>query len=70
MASSNDYGEKGDEVFDDLELDRNALPNDPRIDEIVNEHMNELGAHLTNSEDRDRVPGVAVAVRKDEKSYT
>lgn len=67
MASSNVYGEKVDDAFDDLELDPSALPKDPRIDKILNEHMNELGAHLTNSEDRDRVPGVAVAVRKDEK---
>jgi len=49
------------------ELDRNALPNDPRIDAIVNRHLDELRAELTNSEDRDRLPGVAVAVRKENR---
>lgn len=46
-----------------LNLDRNALPNEPRIDKIVNEIISELGARLINPEDRDRLPGVAVAVR-------
>lgn len=56
--------EKPEDELDELfNLDRNAPPNDPRIDEIVNLHMSELGAHLTRHKDRDRVPGVAVAVR-------
>jgi CubicO group peptidase (beta-lactamase class C family) len=50
-----------------LNLDRNALPNEPRIDKIVNDIISELGAQLTNPEDRDRLPGVAVAVRLNRK---
>ena len=57
MASRKVHREKPEDALDDLfNLDRNALPNDPRIDEIVNQHMSELGAHLTNPKDRDRVP--------------
>ena len=68
MASRKVHRKNPEDALDDLfNLDRNALPNDPRVDEIVNEHMSELRAQLTNSEDRDRVPGVAVAVRKDKK---
>src|SRR5687768_11094028 len=60
--------EESEDTLDELYiLVRNALPNDPWIDERVNEHMNELRAQLTHTEDRDRVPGVAVAVRKDHK---
>jgi hypothetical protein len=29
-----------------LNLDQNALPNEPRIDKIVNEIISELGARL------------------------
>jgi CubicO group peptidase (beta-lactamase class C family) len=39
---------------------RKRLPRDPRIDEIVNNYLAQLYAPL---KDRDRVPGVAVAVR-------
>jgi CubicO group peptidase (beta-lactamase class C family) len=39
---------------------RKRLPRDPRIDEIVNNYLSKLYAHV---KDRDRVPGVAVAVR-------
>ena len=42
---------------DPLSLDLNAPPINPQIDKIVHD--------LTNSKDRDRVPGVAVVVRKD-----
>jgi CubicO group peptidase (beta-lactamase class C family) len=66
MASRKVHREKPEDDLDQLfDLDRNALPNDPRIDEIVNGRMSELRAQLTNSEDRDRIPGLAVAVRKD-----
>jgi CubicO group peptidase (beta-lactamase class C family) len=68
MASKKVHREKPEDGIEDLfNLDRNALPNDPRIDEIVNQRMSELRAQLTNSEDRDRVPGAAVAVRKGKK---
>jgi CubicO group peptidase (beta-lactamase class C family) len=64
MASRKVHREKPDDDLDELfNLDRNALPNDPRVDEIVNQHMSELGAHPTKGKNRDRVPGVAVAVR-------
>jgi len=68
MASRKVHGEKPEDGLDDLfNLDRNALPNDPRIDKIVNGYMYRLGAHLTNPEARHRVPGVAVAVRQGKK---
>lgn len=62
------YSEKLKEGLEDLyNLDRNALPNDPLVDAVVNQRMNELRAQLAKSEDRNRIPGVAVAVRKDKK---
>lgn len=68
MASLKVQTEKLKDGLDDLyNLDRNTLPNDPRVDAIVNQHMNELRSEMTNSEDRDRIPGVAVVVRKDKK---
>ena len=68
MASRKVHREKPEDDLDELfNLDRNALPNDPRIDEIINQHMSELRAFKTNPKDRDRVPGAAVAVRKDKK---
>jgi CubicO group peptidase (beta-lactamase class C family) len=68
MASRKVPREKPTDGLDDLyELDRNALPNDPRIDAIVNQHMDELRKEMPNSEDRDRIPGLAVAIRKDKK---
>jgi len=42
-----------------LHIDLNAPPINPRIDKIVND--------LINPNDRDRIPGVAVAVRKQNK---
>jgi CubicO group peptidase (beta-lactamase class C family) len=66
MASRKVHKEKSKGSLDELfDLDRNALPNDPRIDEIVNQHLSELRAHLTK--DGDPVPGAAVAVRKGKK---
>ena len=68
MASRKVHREKPEDALDDLyNLDRNALPKDPRIDKIVNAYMYGLGAHLTNPEDRHRVPGAAVVVRKGKK---
>jgi CubicO group peptidase (beta-lactamase class C family) len=54
--------EEEEHLFDDLDLDRNPPPKDPRVDELVNEHMHELGARLPKGKDRERVPGAAVAV--------
>jgi CubicO group peptidase (beta-lactamase class C family) len=68
MASRKVHSESPKDSLDELyELDRNALPNDPRVDAIINTHMDALRAELTKPEDRDRIPGVAVAVRKDKK---
>jgi CubicO group peptidase (beta-lactamase class C family) len=44
--------------------DLNALPNDPRVDRTLNRYMYALGAYLKNQEDRSRVPGAAVLVRR------
>lgn len=44
-------------VLNPLKIDLNAPPVDPRIDKIVND--------LINPQDRERVPGVALMVRKD-----
>jgi len=68
MASRKVHRTKPEDGLDNLyNLDRNALPRDPQIDKIVNRYMYGIGAHLTNPEDRHRVPGVAVAVRKGKK---
>ena len=68
MAARKVHREKPEDGLDDLfNMDRNALPKDPRIDKIVNGYVYELGAHLTNPKGRHRVPGAAVAVRKGKK---
>jgi len=65
MASRKVHRERPDKALDELfDLDRNALPKDPRIDEIVNGYMYGLGADLPNPKDRHRVPGAAVVVRQ------
>jgi CubicO group peptidase (beta-lactamase class C family) len=51
--------------FEGLSLDRNSLPSDQRIDEIINNHLHKLAARLPRSKGRERMPGVAVVVRKD-----
>ena len=68
MVSTKVHRGKPPDGLDDLfNLDRNALPKDPRIDKIVNRYMYSLGGYLTNPKDRHRVPGAAVAVRKGRK---
>jgi CubicO group peptidase (beta-lactamase class C family) len=47
--------------------DLNALPNDPRVDAIVNKYVHSLAGYLPNKEDRSRFPGGAVMVREDDK---
>jgi CubicO group peptidase (beta-lactamase class C family) len=59
MASRKVHREYPEDDQNPLNVDLNAPPIDPRIDKIVND--------LTNPKDRDRVPGVAVMVRKDQK---
>src|SRR4030095_2104238 len=58
MASKKAYRYPEDH-YNPLDVDLNAPPINPEIDTIVNE--------LTNPKGRDRVPGVAVVVRKDNK---
>jgi CubicO group peptidase (beta-lactamase class C family) len=65
MTSRKVPRQKSSYSCDDLNLDRNSLPNDSRIDEIVINSMHKLGARLPRSKDRERMPGAAVAVRKD-----
>lgn len=67
MASRKVHGEEEVDIFDDLDFEKNPLPKDSRVDEIVNEYMRELGAQLPRHEDRERIPGVAVAVRQGKK---
>ena len=68
MTSRRVHRKNPQNALDDLfDFDVNAQPTDPRIDQIVNGHMYGLGAHLTNPKDRERVPGVAVVVRKGKK---
>src|SRR5437588_476310 len=59
MASKQVHREYPKDNSNPLNVDLNAPPIDTQIDKIVND--------LTNPNDRDRVPGVAVAVRKDKK---
>ena len=67
MASRKVPREKLLDSLYNLDRDRNGPPNDPRIDAIVNAHMDELAAQLNNPKDRDRIPGAAVVVRKDKE---
>ncbi|HUQ32330.1 MAG TPA: serine hydrolase domain-containing protein [Pyrinomonadaceae bacterium] len=59
MASRKAGGEYPEDDCNPLNVDLNAPPINPQIDKIVN--------RLTNPRDRDRVPGVAVMVRKGRK---
>jgi CubicO group peptidase (beta-lactamase class C family) len=57
MASRKVHGEYRDDGVNRLNVDLSAPPINPQIDKIVND--------LTNPHNRERVPGVAVVVRKD-----
>jgi CubicO group peptidase (beta-lactamase class C family) len=59
MASRKVHKEKSVDTLDYFHVNQNAWPHEPQIDKIVND--------LINPEDRDRVPGVAVAVRKNQQ---
>ena len=59
MASRKVHKEKQRDLFESFHVDPNAWPHEPRIDKIVND--------LINPQGRERVPGVAVAVRKDQR---
>jgi CubicO group peptidase (beta-lactamase class C family) len=68
MAARKVYREKP--IQDRVQIlapERNGLPKDPRIDAIVNAHMETLRSQLRSSEDPDLLPGLAVAVRKDKE---
>lgn len=62
MDSTNRRKEKQEYVVGELK-DLDALPNDPRIDRVLNRYINALGGYLPKGVDRARVPGAAVMVR-------
>jgi CubicO group peptidase (beta-lactamase class C family) len=64
MASTNYPNLEKENVVDELKLDRDALPNDSRVDRILDRYINVLGCKASHSEDRERVPGAAVMVRR------
>ena len=55
MASRKVRKEKDQDLFDFFRVDTNSLIHEPEIDKLV--------TNLVNPNDRDRTPGVAVAVR-------
>ncbi len=59
LASETAHRKKPVDTFGYFKVNENAWPHDPQIDKIVTD--------LINPEDRDRVPGVAVAVRKNQQ---
>lgn len=64
MDSTNHPSEKQENVVEDLKLDRDELPNDPRVDRILDRYINVLGCYIPECDDRARVPGAAVMVRR------
>jgi CubicO group peptidase (beta-lactamase class C family) len=64
MASRNQQSDVRANANGFVMPDLNALPNDPRVDRTLNRYLFALGAYLKNKEDRSRVPGAAVLVRK------
>jgi CubicO group peptidase (beta-lactamase class C family) len=59
MASRKVHTQKPIDTFDYFNVNQNAWPQEPQIDQIVN--------GLINPRNHDRVPGVAVAVRKNQQ---
>lgn len=59
MTSGKVYRKTSHDTLDYFNVNQNAWPHEPQIDKIVND--------LINPEGRDRVPGVAVAVRKNQQ---
>lgn len=59
MASKKVHREKRRDLFEYFNVNQNSCPPEPQIDQLVTE--------LINPADRDRFPGVAVAVRKDQQ---
>jgi len=59
MTSRKVHREKPYDLFDFFHVDQNAWPYEPEIDKLVME--------LINPEDRERVPGVDVAVRRNQQ---
>jgi CubicO group peptidase (beta-lactamase class C family) len=59
MASRKVHKEKHYDLFEFFHVNPNAWPHEPQIDKIVN--------HVINPQNRDRVPGVAVAVRRNQQ---
>ncbi len=59
MASKKVHKVKHYDLFESFHVNPDAWPQEPQIDKVVNELINPKG--------RDRVPGVAVAVRKNQR---
>jgi CubicO group peptidase (beta-lactamase class C family) len=59
MASKKVHRKNPTDTLDYFHVDQNAWANEPQIDKIVN--------NIINPEGRDRIPGVAVAVRKNQQ---
>jgi CubicO group peptidase (beta-lactamase class C family) len=61
MDSTNRLNQKQANVVDELKLDLNALPNNPKIDRILHWYLAKLECYETKGT---RVPGAAVMVRQ------
>jgi CubicO group peptidase (beta-lactamase class C family) len=59
MASRKVHRKTSRDILDYFNVNQNAWPHEPQFDKIVNDQI--------NPHDRDRVPGVAVAVRKNQQ---
>jgi CubicO group peptidase (beta-lactamase class C family) len=64
MTSTNQSPDRHANANGFLMPDLDAPPNDPRVDATLNRYLYALGGYLKNKEDRYRVPGAAVLVRK------
>lgn len=64
MDSTEHHTETKADGVDALQLDLNALPNEPRVDKAVIRYLSAFGSYLKDKTDRLRVPGAAVMVRK------
>lgn len=67
MSSSHQQPETQRHAPNALSIDPNALPNDPRVDSIVNRYAYGIAGYSRNKEARSRFPGGAVMVRECDK---
>lgn len=64
---SNHYVEHKQDEYDCVDIDPQNLPNRPDIDAVVDTRMESLGHFVKKAKDRNRIPGAAVMVRKDNR---